>query len=67
MELVCEGFIKGMGFVLGGLDSQGEVTIQKNGMNPYMNVSNKELSHLCDCLRYGFETDLKQWVRIPQS
>ncbi len=63
----CEWLIKDMDFVLRGLDSQGDVTIQKTGMNPYINISNKEMGHLMDCLRYAFETDLKQWVKIPRS
>lgn len=63
----CEWLIKDMEFCLKGLDSDGEITKQKTGINPYMNISNKELFHLGDCFLYGAETDLRQWMKVPQS
>ena len=63
----CEYSIKDLKYVLVGTDPDGNMGIQKAGINEYLGVDNKTLGHLLDCLRYLAHTTFTDWLSIPKS
>lgn len=63
----CEDLINDVKFTLCGHDKDGNLAIQKTGINEYTGQDNRMMGHLMDCLTYGFMVTLTDFIHIPKS
>lgn len=63
----CEHLINDLMYVESIIDLNGNIGIKKKGTNKYMSLSNNELSHLSDCLRYFVHRAMITWNAVHRS
>jgi hypothetical protein len=62
-----EDLIHDIKFTTCALDRNGEISINKTGVNEYTGVDNKQMGHLMDCFTYGLMVTLYDFVKIHKS
>jgi hypothetical protein len=67
IDYSCKYTIQDLEFCLMKNDGEGDIKKLETGKNPFLDVSNEQLWHLLDTVRYGLHTTMVKVVYIHRS